>query len=118
MTEGQFNAKLVKELRQRLGPGAVVFKHADAYTAGIPDISVTLNDRTLWLECKLTTNKKWFEPLQMAMLQKLRGYYIIWSPETKRGFQLLASQAPEENGNWTTFALLVNQIIREVKDGF
>lgn len=33
-------------------PKAVVFKHSDYATVGIPDFSVTFNLRTIWLEVK------------------------------------------------------------------
>tara|TARA_R110000824_G_scaffold2652_4_gene12292 strand:+ start:189 stop:599 length:411 start_codon:yes stop_codon:yes gene_type:complete len=33
-------------------PGAVALRHEDLYTAGIPDLSITLNGRTSWWEIK------------------------------------------------------------------
>lgn len=52
MTEAPLKAALVRELRKTLPRAAVVFRHEDRITAGIPDISVTWNGRTTWLEIK------------------------------------------------------------------
>lgn len=55
MTESQLTAKLVAHVRKHR-PHAVVFKHNDRITAGIPDLSVTVNERTTWLEAKTEMN--------------------------------------------------------------
>jgi hypothetical protein len=52
MTEADMSRKLVEHLQRGL-PGAVIFKHNDQVTAGIPDISLTWNGRTTWIEVKL-----------------------------------------------------------------
>lgn len=117
MIESQFTQKLLKELRARLGPGAVVAKIADGYTSGIPDFFVGLNGKDSWFEVKLTTNRRIYEPLQMATLQKLRGDYIIWNPATKEGILQPATQsgAITDATRWLPFATLVDAIISEVK---
>jgi hypothetical protein len=51
-TEAQLTAALVRTFREHL-PRAVVFKHCDRMTAGIPDVSVTYGGLTVWLEVKL-----------------------------------------------------------------
>lgn len=51
MTEAELKDELVKVLRYEL-MGAIVFRHEDKYTAGIPDISVTYRNYTLWIEVK------------------------------------------------------------------
>ena len=85
MTETQFTGKLVRALRKCLEPNYIVWKHADGYTAGIPDISISWGRDTLWIEVKLANNPKFFEPLQMAILRKLDGHYIIWDTKTRLG---------------------------------
>lgn len=56
-------------------PGAEVIKHADAATGGIPDLSVTYNGRTSWLEVKLLrrgqTLESELEPRQLATCRRL-----------------------------------------------
>jgi hypothetical protein len=74
MTESKWTSQFVKSLRQH--PGFVVLKHSDRFTAGVPDISVTYRDRTLWLEVK--KNKQSRRPkVQQRILQMLNGYYIF-----------------------------------------
>ncbi len=52
MTESDYTRQLVRALRQRL-PHAVTFKHADMFTAGVPDFSTTFKKCTNWFECKM-----------------------------------------------------------------
>lgn len=69
--EAKVLAKVVKELKRRL-PGAVIFKHSDIRTAGIPDLSVSFGGHTAWVEGKYlrdetaSTVKKAFGALQLA----------------------------------------------------
>ena len=74
---------LVTQLKNALCaglPGAVVFKHHDAITAGIPDLSVTWKGTTTWLEVKYNTDR--IRPLQHNTLLRLarqnRAYYVIY----------------------------------------
>lgn len=88
MTEAQLVARVVKYLRTRFRE-AVVFKHNDRITAGVPDISITRRPRVTWLEAKMFRTahpaeseiKKHFTPLQferMKQLNNLRhGYYVV-----------------------------------------
>jgi hypothetical protein len=55
MDEKAFVRKLAIALEEAM-PGAVVWKHCDSSTAGIPDLSVTWARRTLWLEGKVIRN--------------------------------------------------------------
>lgn len=80
MKESVYSNGLVKMLRSRL-PGSVVFKHADALTAGIPDISVTWNGRTTWLEVKV--GRIVGRGVQALTIQRLalagRCWYVVYS---------------------------------------
>lgn len=50
--ERAFTVKAMEAVRQRLR-GAVVIKHADKATAGIPDFSASWHGQTYWAEMKL-----------------------------------------------------------------
>lgn len=66
-TEKAFLAKLLPDLRKRLEPkGAVIFKHNDFYTSGVPDFTITIDGRTTWWEAKLAPNTP----------TKLQAYYL------------------------------------------
>lgn len=91
MTEHDMSRKLVKKLREVLGPeGFVIFKHNDRVTAGIPDISVTGNGMTTWWEVKNLTGgrtmpKERGRGLQAKNMSSLYAaghcYYIIFSDD-------------------------------------
>lgn len=76
MNEKELKSKLVKRMRKKLR-GAVVFRHEDQWTSGIPDISVTFQGTT-WIEVK----------------------YVKEDSELKmRGVQKLTCQNLEDNGD-------------------
>jgi len=57
--ESYYTRQVIKALRERL-PHAVTFKHADMFTMGVPDFSVTRNGTTSWFEAKhLDESKNW-----------------------------------------------------------
>lgn len=51
-SEKTFKRRLVSVLRDQL-PGSVIFSHNERIVVGVPDLSVTWNGRTVWLELKL-----------------------------------------------------------------
>jgi len=51
VNEATLKRNLVKAIKTTM-PGAVVFRHEDQFTAGIPDISVTWAGITTWWEVK------------------------------------------------------------------
>lgn len=51
MLENKFQAKLIKELKERF-PGCIVMKNDSSYIQGIPDLLVLYNDKWASLECK------------------------------------------------------------------
>jgi len=119
MTETQFTSRLTKALRKQLGPYHIVWKHADGYTAGIPDISINWGGNTLWIEVKLASNPKIFEPLQVAMLRKLDGHYVIWDTKTRLGCRFSYVIAPDHGQVIPVelrhnFDALVQNILNEV----
>ncbi len=108
MTEAKIVRKIVAHLRASL-PGAVVFKHADLVTAGVPDISVTFRGKTVWLEVKLLTGcetrsslSRHFNRLQLATMRLLQKqclvYYLTAYPD-KKGLGL-ALLLPDGIAEW------------------
>ena len=80
MLEGKFTQKLLKALRS--APElheAVIWKHSDWITAGVPDFSVTINGLTTWFEVKVAPNVP--TKLQAYYLEKLqpRAYLVTVS---------------------------------------
>lgn len=51
MKENQFQAKLIKRLKE-LFPGCIVMKNDSGYIQGIPDLTILWNDKWAFLECK------------------------------------------------------------------
>lgn len=93
MIESKFTQRLLKALRTEM-PGAIILKHSDRYTGGMPDFSITREGRTTWCEVKVTTqpgtgskeNARMFEPLQFETCKRMRAYYLIWCPPLKQGY--------------------------------
>ena len=119
MTETQFTGKFVRALREHLGLAFIVWKHADGYSAGIPDISISCSRDTMWIEAKLMSNPKIFEPLQLAILKKLEGHYVIWDAKIKRGCRFRAedvvSREQVQDRCRYAFNKLVENILDEVR---
>jgi hypothetical protein len=87
MTEASVTQDLLKHLKAAL-PGAVIFKIADRFTTGIPDICVNCKGRTIWLEVKLLKKGSYFmtcsPALQQLTMARLHGqvqgraWYVIY----------------------------------------
>lgn len=106
MNESQFTRELFELVRRKLSnlydPPPVIFKHADRWTKGIPDVSITMNGKTTWYEVKLTTNKRIFEPIQVQTMLRLQSsFYVIWNVKKRTGC-LLSS---ESRGDFYDFDL-------------
>lgn len=74
MRESKFTGELLKALRAMM-PDAVVLKHTDLFTGGIPDFSVTIDRKTTWFEVKMNNNVP--TELQEAVLLRLHRAYVI-----------------------------------------
>lgn len=104
MNESTVSSAFMKQLREAV-PGALVFKHRDASMIGLPDCSVTYNQKAFWFEFKLfPMKKKWIDwrtyfvivecmieatkkaPAQRELMNRLAAqcpaYYIIWLKKT------------------------------------
>ena len=55
MRESKFQAKLIKDIKERL-PDCIVLKNDPTYLQGIPDLTVFNNDRWATLEVKKSAN--------------------------------------------------------------
>ena len=103
MTEATLTRELLGVLERKLS-GAVVIKHADRFTIGIPDASVTWAGTTSWLEVKLvrrrpraTLPKSQFPTAQLVTMDRLAGagralyliyfgrYLTLWHPRAVLG---------------------------------
>lgn len=92
MTEAKLTAKLKTALENGLAY-AVVIKHCDAITAGVPDMSVTWNGRTTWLEIKRVVNGTLHSKgIQFLMLSRLAvvgsAFYIVFDEKLNRTFMV------------------------------
>lgn len=81
MHESRYSGGMVNHLREHLG-GAVVLKHSDQLTGGIPDSSVSWCGQTFWLEVKREGNEA--RGLQSVTLRRLsaatgRAFYVVYS---------------------------------------
>lgn len=85
MNENQFQAQVIRELRELL-PGCIVLKNDANYMQGIPDLIILFEDRWAMLEVKKALK---------ARSQPNQGYYLrlldnmsfasLISPENKEG---------------------------------
>jgi hypothetical protein len=84
-------------LKKRLGdylranlPDAVIFRHEDHFTAGIPDFSITCNGATSWIEAKVITDAHGFmaKKIQTLNMVKLNdqghAFYVVWDSSDKQ----------------------------------
>lgn len=85
LTEGSLTRDLMKTIEQVM-LSAVVLKHADRFTSGIPDLTVTWRGVTSWWECKHTPFKR--KGLQTLTAQRLAAHgicrYIIFDAKRTR----------------------------------
>lgn len=82
--ERDFQAKLIKELKQRF-EGCIVMKNDSSYIQGIPDLLVLYNDRWASLECK-KSSKASKRPNQQYYVDKMNdmSFSRFICPENKR----------------------------------
>lgn len=81
MREGKLKSDLVNRLRARLH-GAVVLRHEDEATAGVPDISITHKRRTVWIEVKFANPRVRGKDIQKHIARQLElvghCFYVIY----------------------------------------
>ena len=83
MNENRFQAKLIKEIKERL-PGCIIMKNDASYIQGIPDILVLYNDRWASLECK-KSEEAGHQPNQDYYVEKMNSmsFSAFIFPENK-----------------------------------
>lgn len=101
MNEATVKAGFVALVRGEL-PTAVVYRHEDRFSAGVPDISVSWNGRTSWWEVK------WAHPgfecgkvqhIMMLRLEKVTiARYLIYA--NIRGEKTTHVVLPSESERW------------------
>lgn len=118
MTEAEFTSrKLLPALREAM-PNAVCLKHCDLMSGGIPDLSVTRFDtgpyaRTVWAEVKLTNRPGvMFKPLQVEMLKRLGGWYVVWNPRMRWAYLFRADELEKWSDHPLTFEALIEKMAR------
>lgn len=57
MLESDFQAKLIRELKQMF-PGCIITKNDPNYIQGFPDLIILYNDKWATLECKRSSRAK------------------------------------------------------------
>lgn len=74
MNEAYLKKRLKDALREAM-PGAVIYRHEDKFSGGIPDLSVTWSGVTSWIEVKYEKNGRPSRPteLQRLALRALSG---------------------------------------------
>ena len=95
MKESRLNGKARDAIRKDC-PKAVVWKHADRFTAGIPDSSVTWNGADSWLEFKLLgPNESIHDQLKTVQLVELvrverqtgRAWVVAYRKGSRNGLE-------------------------------
>jgi len=113
MREAIFTRKLLRALRSHAAlKDAVIFKYADRFSAGIPDFSVTLNERTTWWEVKVKPNT--MTKLQSWFIAKL-GATAFCIRTTKDGKWVEIFNA--NYGRGTNFDAAIEEIAKMCQHG-
>jgi len=108
MTESFFTRKLLKALRSHPALlDAVIWKHNDASTGGIPDFSVSIGKITMWGEVKRYPNKP--TKLQWNSIGRL-GSGCLLITDHRNG--LIGLWQPTKAAATFNFDDLVEEIVR------
>jgi len=83
MLEKNFQAKLIKELKERF-PDCIVMKNDPGYIQGIPDLTILYKNKWATLECKKKNNSS-KQSNQEYYVNKMNGmsFSSFISPENK-----------------------------------
>jgi len=113
MTESQFQSRLLKALRSHPAlKDAVIFKHSDRFSRGIPDFSVTVNARTTWWEVKVAPGKT--TKIQSWFLAKLGACaFVIKASSDGRWVEIFNATY----GRGTQFASAIEEIVEQAVGG-
>jgi hypothetical protein len=83
MKESQFQAKLIKEIRERF-PGCIIMKNDPDYIQGIPDLTILYKKKWATLECKRSEDAP-HQPNQDWYVERMNdmSYSAFIYPENK-----------------------------------
>lgn len=111
MTESQFTAKLLKRLREHeLLSRAVIWKHCNQFTRGVPDFSITVSTRTHWYEVKKFGNAPTeIQNYYLNRIGPLAAFVITIHSDGKR-----ALISPLEALGYLTVAELTEEIVARI----
>lgn len=113
MLEGAFTSKLLKKLREHpVLKKAVIFKHSDYFTKGVPDFSITYGSLTTWWEVKISPNTP--TSIQQWYLDHLRpvSYLITAHPSGRE-----ACIFPSEYGSMNIESLVEEIVVQSTIRG-
>lgn len=98
MLESQFQAKLIKKIKQLL-PGSIVMKNDPDYIQGIPDLTILYKNRWATLECKKSENES-HRPNQDYYVSKMHdmSYSAFIYPENEEDILYELQQALQSEG--------------------
>jgi len=73
--ESQLAKKFMNKLKEKI-PSAVIFRHCERYTRGVPDYSVTLGKKTAWIEFKMHGAGQ-FSPMQIKHIMAMGNLFVV-----------------------------------------
>ena len=84
MKEGEYQARLKKEIRKRL-PGAMVLKNDSSWLQGVPDLTILNGDKWASLEVKRSENEE-HQPNQDYYVEEMNrmSYSAFIFPENEK----------------------------------
>jgi hypothetical protein len=123
MNESDLKGDLVRLVKDMF-PHWVVLRHEDHFTHGIPDISVTGNKRTSWIEVKHATpsfKSKGIQELTMLKLARsgIAFYVVYWQKkEQKRTYLVQANEIMFSSDTWNCFCHGFNHawVVEKIKE--
>ena len=96
MRESKFQAKLIKDIKERL-PDCIVLKNDPTYLQGIPDLTVFNNDKWATLEVKKSANAS-HQPNQdyyVEMMDRMSFSRFVYPENRDAGFSDLIDYLEE-----------------------
>lgn len=94
MNEKFLTGKLIAEFNRSLN-GAVVLKHTDQFTSGVPDLSVTWGGATTWIEVKVVRRGhgilgRGAQTLTMQQMERAgSALYVVYHLDPEQTFVVL-----------------------------
>lgn len=109
MTESQFTSRLARDLESTTGGHAI--KHCDRFTGGIPDLTITVDGVTTWVESKMGDNVA--TRLQLWTMRRLkRALCVTWYGTLRRGFGTIAIRGDDLVGGSMSYYELVRHVAK------